>query len=160
MKKGAIGAVLLFSMQGCAPVVPIPPGSDISSLVLSRTTPEAVYESVSLNGLVFSAPHLSFDIPSGRYAIGLRYRVEALDRCDSQDSSCSLAVTSVTCSGSFLAAPNVRYRILIDPRKGLHKTTIQRREGAALYLGQEEVVLNALACEIVGREERRSHASL
>ena len=153
----ALFASLYILLSGCSPVIAIPAGSDVSSLILSRTTPEATFESVSLNGRSISAPYFSFEIPSGPYSVGAKYRVEAVDRCDSGELLCSVTSTVVSCSGSFHAAPNVRYRILIDPRNGPLKATIQQREGSSLYIGLEEGVLSTLTCEIVKREERRDH---
>ena len=144
-------------VSACSPVVPIPAGSEVSNVILSRTTPEAAFKGLSLDGRAVTPPYFSFDIPSGDHKLGLRYHVDATDRCDSRESSCWVTRTTVACSGSFHAAPNMRYRILIDPRNSPLKATILRREGSSLYLGQEEGVVSTLTCDIMSREEQRSY---
>lgn len=152
-----VGSLFACSLSACSPVIAIPAGSEVSNLILSRTTPDASFEGFTFDGRRLDPPYFSFDIPTGPHAVSVRYVVDAVDRCDSRESSCSVTRTNVTCSGSFKAEANVRYRILLDPRSSPLKATIHRREGSSLYIGQEEGVVSTLTCDIMSREERRSY---
>ena len=147
--------VTLFT-QSCGPVISIPPGTPVSTVVLSTTTTEARFEQFIFDGRSYSAPMLSFDIPVGRHSVGVRYRVTISDWCHAGDQVCNVTSVFGYCPGAFTAEPNEPYRILLDTRSGSVTGAIHKRSGSTVYLGQDEDILAPLTCEQRGREEQRT----
>lgn len=152
--RGALA--LAFSSQvACSPVIPIPPGTPTSEIIISETTPGTNFERFSLDGRSYRAPMLSFQIPSGPHVVGVQYTIRVLDPCDPEESFCTSTVIQGGCSGEFAAEVNERYRLLLDTRSGTPTGTIQRRSVGALYMGQGESIVAALICknaDITSRE--------
>jgi len=137
----------------CAPVIPIPPGTPTSEMVLSTTTPGMTLEQLKLDGRSHRAPMLSFQIPAGPHTIGVQYAVTITDQCGPEESFCTATVTTGSCSGDFVAEANSAYRLLIDSRSGRPRASVQKRS-SALYVGQEESVLADLSCINSGTRNR------
>ncbi|MEY4668518.1 MAG: hypothetical protein RL518_1217 [Pseudomonadota bacterium] len=146
--------LLLLSLSACSPVIPIPPGSAVSDLVLSHTSPESSVQRLTLDGRSYPAPTFSFSIPAGPHTVSIAWEVTISDRCNPEENMCSSTRLSGTCSGQFLAEPNERYRILLDSRRGTIAASVQKRGGSALYIGQDEAIVAPLMCQKLSQRDQ------
>jgi hypothetical protein len=155
-----LGLALPVLVAGCSPSIPIDPGTPVSDLVLSSTSPNSSIQRFTLDGRSYSAPALSFEFPAGHHSVGISWEVTVSDRCDPEENMCSATILTGRCSGEFSAEPNERYRILLDSRKGDISATVQKRGSTALYLGQDEAIVAALSCERMTRRDRQDTSAL
>ena len=153
-------ALLVLPLIGCGPVIPIPPGTPVSDLVLSHTSPESSFQRLILDGTSYSAPALSFQIPAGPHTLSITWDVTISDRCDPEENLCGATSLGGRCTGQFTAEPNERYRILLDSRLGKVTASVVKRGVSALYLGQDEAIVAPLTCERMTRRDRRNSSAL
>ena len=152
--------LLVLPLIGCGPVIPIPPGTPVSDLVLSHTSPESSIQRLTLDGKSYSAPTLSFQIPAGPHTLSITWDVTISDRCDPEENLCGATSLGGRCSGQFTAEPNERYRILLDSRQGKVTASVVKRGASALYLGQDEAIVAPLTCERMTRRDRQNSSAL
>ena len=149
-----------FAFTACGPVIPIPPGTPTSDLVLSHNSPESSFQRFTLDGKSYSPPSLSFQIPAGSHTLSIGWQVTISDRCDPEENLCGATVMSGRCSGEFTAETNERYRILLDSRQGKVSASVRKRGSATLYLGQDEAIVAPLTCERMTRRDRQDSSAL
>lgn len=156
----AFALLLVASVQGCGPRIPIAPGAPTSAITLSSTGTQARFDQFIFDGKAYSTSMFSFDVPAGHHSVGIRFTITTSDWCHAGDQVCNVTSLVGECTGTFTAEPNESYRILLDTRNGSLGGRIQKRAGPAVYLGQDEDIIGPLTCEKTGQKEQRAPEGL
>jgi hypothetical protein len=157
----ALTALLLATCaQACGPRIPIPPGAAVSTLILTSTGNQTRFDRLILDERSYSPSLFSFTLPAGHHTVEVTFTTTTSDWCHSGDQGCTITTLIGECSGAFRAEPHGSYRILVDTRSGSLQGTVQKRSDSAVFLGQDEAILERLACKKTGQREQRAPEGL